>query len=139
MTSEDGRWDPATVLGLRSTDSVLVAGNPAMMPWLTTFFQENIGQVVAARRPSELEQLLHLGTRFDKFILSRETTFTADHLLRAGAFRAALVTFPTDSGWAVEQAMDVYYPTGRWWRFDSTFGPVVVAHPWGASWRVLYA
>lgn len=140
MTSEDGRWDPATVVGLRSSDQVLVIGNPAMMPWIGPIFENREDNLLSARRPTELEALLRDGRRFDKMILSRETQFSHDHLLRAAAFGAQLVFFPQSEGaaWQVEQSLDFYYPGARMWKLDSTFGPVLVAEPQGCSWRMIF-
>jgi hypothetical protein len=137
MVSEDGRWDPATITGVKSSDRVLVVGNPAFLPWLGLIFEKHPGNLVAVRRISEIEALLKAGEKFDKIILARETAYSHDHLLRAGAFHAQLIYFPQDDGWQFEQSMEFYYPTSRMWKFDSTFGTVVIAEPEGASWRIL--
>lgn len=140
MVSEDGRWDPATALGIKSSDRVLVVGNAAFLPWLPPIF-ENIHEdnLVSARKVSEIEALLHEGHHFDKIILARETTYSHDHVLRAGAFKAQLIYFPQDDGWQFEQSVEFYYPGARTWKFDTTFGPAIIAEPHGASWRMLYA
>ena len=137
MQSENGVWDPATALGLRNSDRVLVIGNPAFIPWLTQLFASNPDALVSAKRPSEIEALLHEGAVFDRVIIPRETVYSHDHLLRAGALRAQLICFPSDDGWSVEQSADFYYPTARRWRFETTFGTAVVVEPAGASWRML--
>ncbi len=139
MTSEDGRWDPATVLGLRSSDRVLVVGNPAFLTWLTQVFVERPDNLISVRRTAEVEALLKEGRGFDRVVLSRETPYSHDHVLRAGAMHAQLVCFPADDGWSVEQSVEFYYPDARMWKLDSTFGTIVVAEPHGASWRMLYA
>ena len=139
MRSEDGIWDPATAIGLRSSDRVLVIGNPAFMPWLTQVFVADPDNLVSVRKASEIEALLHGGAHFDRVIIARETAYSHDHLLRAGAFHTQLICFPTDDGWSIDQSIEFYYPTARRWRFETTFGPAVVAEPAGASWRMLYA
>ena len=139
MQSENDRWDPATVIGIKSSDRVLVVGNPAFLPWLTVVFEKYPDNLVAVRKVSEIETLMHENQHFDKVILTRETTYSHDHLLRAGAFGAQLICFPTDDGWTTEQSIEFYYPEVRTWKFDSTFGPIVIAEPHGASWRVIHA
>lgn len=136
--SEDGRWDPATVLGVKPNDRVLVAGNPAFMPWLAPIFESPgaIGMVLGARKLSELESQLR-DQAIDKLLIARETQYSHDHLLLAGAHHAQLVTFPPDDGWQVEQSIEFYYPDARWWRLDSTFGAAIIAEPHGASWKVI--
>jgi hypothetical protein len=138
MTNEGDRWDPATVLGLHSADRVLVIGNPAFLPWLRPLFTKAPERLVAAKKTNELERLLNSGEQFTHIILTRETNYTHDHLLRAGAFRAKLVVFPADDGWSVEQSVTFYYPDARWWRLDSMFGVAVIVEPLGSSWRVLH-
>jgi len=137
MQSEGDRWDPATAAGVKSSDRVLVVGNPAFLPWLPPVFDAQPGNLVAVRRMSEIEALLRTGQRFDKVILARETTYSHDHVLRAGAFGAQLIYFPQDDGWQFEQSVEFYYPGARVWKLDSTFGQVIIAEPHGASWRVL--
>ena len=136
MQNEDGRWDPATVLGLRSSDRVLVVGNPAFLPWLTQLYSNNT-DFVTVRKIAEIETLLKSGKRFDRVVLTRETSYSHDHVLRAGAFHAQLICFPTDDGWTIERSIEFYYPTARMWKFDSMFGMIVVAEPQGSSWRFL--
>ncbi len=139
MQSEGGRWDPATVIGLRSSDRVLVVGNPAFLPWLVQVFDQRPQNLVAVRRVSDIEALLHAGEHFDRVILAREASYSHDHVLRAGAFGAQLVVFPQDDGWQVEQSVEFYYPMARTWKFDSTFGTIIVAEPHGSSWRFFNA
>jgi hypothetical protein len=143
MQSEEGRFDPATVTGIKSSDQVLVVGNPAFLPWLTSMFgeQPHTGNLITARKPGNLDALLKNGSRFDKLVLTRETAYTHEHALYAGAFRAQLVAFPKNEGEAfhIEQSIEFYYPGVRVVRLDSTFGPVVIASPVGASWRVIHA
>ena len=138
MQSEAGVWDPATVLGLRSNEVVLVVGNSAFLPWLTSFFQDKDGHLLSAKRSSEVEQHMRDGHHFDKVILAKETQYTHDHLLRAAALRAQLVYFPQDDGWQFEQSVQFYYPEATVRRFDSTFGSVMTADVYGASWRVIH-
>jgi hypothetical protein len=138
MQSENGRWDPATVIGLKSSDRVLVVGNAAFLPWLPPVFDKSEHNLVSVRKVSEIETLLHEGQHFDKIILARETAYSHDHVLRAGAFGAQLVYFPQDDGWQFEQSVEFYYPGVRTWKFDSTFGQVIIAEPHGASWRVIH-
>ena len=136
MQSEDGKWDPATITGIKSSDRILVIGNAAFMPWLA---QVNPDNVVEVRKVSEIETLLRNNEHFDKIIVAREVQFTNDHILRAGAFKAQLIVFPTDDGWQFDQAFEFYYAGANVWKFESTFGPVIVAEPVGVSWRMLYA
>lgn len=138
MTSENGLWDPATVLGLRRNESVLVIGNPAFLPWLTTFFSEAPDQLLAVKKTSELEALLKERRVFDRVILSRETSYTHDYLLRSAAHKAQLVVFPKDDGWQIEQAIQFYYPEANIRKFESTFGPIMTTDAFGASWRIIY-
>lgn len=51
-TGEDGRYDPVTVLGVKRTDTILVIGNPAFLPWLT--YEHD--QVLEARRTADVER-----------------------------------------------------------------------------------
>jgi hypothetical protein len=138
MVSEAGVWDPATVLGIKSSDKVLVIGNAAFLPWLAPIFEQYEHNLVSAKRNSELEYLLHENEHFDKVILARETPFSNDHVLRAAAFKAQLIYFPQDDGWQFEQSVEFYYPGVRVWKFDTTFGPAVMAEPYGASWRIIH-
>lgn len=139
MLSEDGRWDPATALGLRSSERVLVVGIPAFLPWLTELYAARPENLVGARKPSEIEAFLKEGQHFDRVILTKETAYSHDHLLRAGAMHAQLVFFPSDDGWQADRSVEFYYPEARSWKFDTTFGPVAVVEPHGPSWRLLYA
>lgn len=139
MVSEEGRWDPATVTGLKSSDRILVIGNPAFLPWLTTLFEKHQENLYAVRKISEVEAMLHDGLHFDRIILTRETAYSHDHILRAGAFGAQLICFPTDDGWTIEQSVQFYYPDAQFRKFDSTFGTIVIAEPHGFSWRMFNA
>jgi hypothetical protein len=139
MVNENGRWDPATVTGLKSSDKVLVIGNAAFLPWLTVLFEKHSENLVSVRKISEIEALLHEGVHFDRIILTRETTYSHDHVLRAGAFGAQLICFPTDDGWSIEQSVEFYYPEAIVRKSDSTFGTIVVAEPHGFSWRMFNA
>jgi len=137
--NENGRWDPATVTGLRSSERVLVIGNPAFLPWLTTLFEKHPDNLISVRKISEIEALLHEGAHFDRVILTRETTYSHDHILRAGAFGAQLICFPADDGWSIEQSVQFYYPDAMGWEFDSTFGKIIINQPYGFSWRMFNA
>lgn len=110
-------------------------GNPAFLPWLVQLFASAPQNLVSARRSSEIEALVRDGRGFDRLIVSREVPYSHDHVLRAAALGAQLVCFPADDGWEVEQSVEFYYPTARSWKFDSTFGTVIVAEPHGSSWR----
>lgn len=138
MQNEGNLWDPATVLGLRKNEIVLVIGNPAFLPWLTVFFSEAPHHLVAVKRPSEIEQLMRDGHHFDKIILAKETQYSHDHLLRAAALRGQLVYFPQDDGWQFEQSVEFYYPEANVRKFESTFGPIMTADAYGASWRIIH-
>lgn len=138
MQNEGGKWDPATVLGLRTNEVVLVIGNPTFLPWLTTFFSEHPDNVVAARKPSEVEQLMREGHQFDRVILAKETQYSHDHLLRAAALRGQLVYFPQSDGWDFEQSVNFYYPEANIRKFDSMFGTIMTADAKGASWRIIH-
>ena len=135
MSNENGLWDPATVIGLRSSDHIVVVGNPAFLPWLPSIFAHNPGGLTSVRKASELEALLRSGRQFDRMILNRETDYSHDYALLAGAARLQLVAFPRDDGWSIEQSIEFYYPDCRRWSFDSTFGRITVAEPAGFSWR----
>jgi hypothetical protein len=139
MQNENGLWDPATALGLRNFDHVLVIGNAAFIPWLTQLFAQTSDHLVSVRRPAEIETLLHEGYKFDRMILPKETVYSHDHLLRVAALGAQLICFPTDDGWSIDQSIEFYYPTARRWKFETTYGTVMVAEPVGASWRLLYS
>lgn len=141
-TGEDGKYDPYTVLGLKSTDAVLVIGNPAFLPWLTY----EHGDVYDARRAADAEKLIRDGTRFDRVIIGRETQFSNDHILRAGALierarhgTGLLVYFPKDEGeaWQFKESVEFYYPGARTWEHKSSFGDIITAEPIGASWRLI--
>lgn len=138
MTNEDGRWDPATVLGLRNTDDVLVVGNAALLPWLTTFFQDKPDRLVSVKRLGDVEAYIRDGQVFDRLIIAKETGWSNDHVLRAAALKAQLVVFPKDDGWQVENAVEFYYPGANCWRLETTYGYVTVAEPHGASWRIIH-
>lgn len=143
-SGEDGKYDPFTVLGLKRTDTVLVLGNPAFLPWLT--YEHD--QVVEARRAADAEKLIREGHRFDRVIIGRETQFSNDHILRAGALlernthgNGLLVYFPKDDGeaWQFKESLEFYYPNCRTWEHRSSFGDIITAEPFGASWRLIAA
>ena len=81
MRSDGERWDPATVIGIKNIDEILVVGNPAFMPWLI----EVCGDITSVRKPSDLAALVREGEKFDKVILPRESTFSPDLLPLAAA------------------------------------------------------
>jgi hypothetical protein len=135
MESENGVWDPASVVGLRETDEVLVVGNPAFMPWLTSVARD----LTSVRKLSELATLAQEGEEFDKVIIPRETSFSAEHVMFAGPLLKTggglIVVFPPDDGWTVQRAIDFYYPDARNWDLETTFGRVLVSQLDGVSWR----
>lgn len=139
MRSEGERWDPATVCGLHNLQEVLVVGNAAFMPWLTEVCKD----VTSIRKPTELAQLARDGEQFDRVIISRETTFTPELIASIGPLlrnesehsHGLMIAFPSDDGWAIEQATNFYYPEAREWAFDTTFGAVLIAELNGVSWR----
>jgi hypothetical protein len=137
MVSEGNRWDPATVTGVKSSDRVLVTGNPALIPWLGLIFEQYPNNLQSARKASDIEARMLAGEIFDKVILPREATYSHDHLLRAGVFGAQLIMFPKDEGevYALEQSFQFYYPTSRRWVLDSTYGTIFIMEPQGSSWR----
>lgn len=129
------------MIGLKSSDHVLVIGNPAFLTWLPPVFERYPEHLKSARKHSQIDAIVRSGEQFDKLILTRETAYTHEHTLYAGALRAQLVVFPRSEGDAfhVEQSVEFYYPGARIWKLDSTFGPVLVAEPYGASWRIVHA
>lgn len=136
-----GVWDPSTVIGLKATDSVLVIGNPAFMPWLSEVARD----ITSVRKPGELAAFIKEGERFDKIILPRESNFSADLIPLIGALlennelhRGVFVTFPSDDGWTTEQAIEFYYPDARTWRHSTQFGDVIVSEFNNSSWRYIY-
>lgn len=135
---EDGVFDPATVIGLCNADVVVVFGNPALIPWLKEVPNDGIYE---ARRPAEAESLVKQHSHsFTRVVLGRETPFSHDHILRAGALLDAtgvMVYFPKTEGEAFQfrEAFEFYYPTSRLWESDTTFGRVIMSMPSGASWR----
>ena len=140
MRNDGDRWDPATVIGLKSTDEVLVIGNPAFMPWLVEVCMD----VSSVRKPNELVALVREGEKFDKVVLPRESTFSNDLLPLAAALlkngdmeHGLFVSFPSDDGWSTEQAADFYFPEARRWFIDSTFGNIFLAELIGSSWRFM--
>ena len=138
MRSEGDRWDPATVVGLKSTDSVLVIGNAAFMPWLTEVARD----IMSVRKPSELVQLIKEGDKFDKIILPKEAAFSNDLIPLISSlldneegYQGLFVAFPPNDGWNIGQAMDFYFPNARQWWLSTTFGDVFISDPHGYSWR----
>jgi hypothetical protein len=138
MQSESGKWDPATVIGLKSHDEVLVIGNPAWMPWLFQVAHD----ISSVKKLSELEQLVREGEEFDKIVVARETSMNheffafAGPLLKRGENESGLfVVFPPDDGWNADEGMNFYYPEARTWKIDTTFGRAFIAEPLGTSWR----
>jgi hypothetical protein len=138
MVSEEGRWDPATALGLRSSERALVVGNPAFLPWIGTLYEHRPENLEAARKPNDIATLVRDGQEFRWMVLAREVPYSHDHVLLAAALAAELVCFPSDDGWQMEQSIEFYYPDAPIWRFDTTFGIAVAAAPRGPSWRVIH-
>ena len=136
--SEDGRWDPATVIGLKHTDEILVIGNAAFMPWLTQVCSD----VTSVKRVSDLSMLVKEGEQFNKIIVAREANLTSEMvsffgpLLKHDEIESGfLVAFPPDDGWSLDQLLEFYYPEARKWELDTTFGHVTIAETHGVSWR----
>ena len=137
-SEHEGKWDPATVIGLKSTDEVLVIGNAAFMPWLTEICRD----VSSVKKVGELQALVNEGEQFNKVIISREVSFTAEMIPYCGpllkhdeAESGFLVVFAPDDGWSIEQAVEFYYPEARTWQYDTMFGHVFIAETHGVSWR----
>lgn len=136
MRNEEGRWDPATVLGLRSDQNVLVVGNAAFMHWLTS---EN-ERITSSRKLGELAQFA-VEHDYDLVIIGRETEFSRDHLSVAEqALRnrgGLLAYFPRSEAeaWAFQQQVEFYHPEAQVWDLDTTFGRVIFTNLSGRSWR----
>lgn len=138
MTNEGGKYDPATALGFKSTDAVLVIGNPGFMPWLFNVCKD----ITSVKRITELQTLLSEQEEFDKIVVAREASFTHEMVSYAGPLLARgenesglLVVFQADDGWSTREAVEFYYPEARSWEFDTTYGRALVAEPRGVSWR----
>ena len=136
MRSEGDRWDPATSVGLKGTDEVLVLGNPAFMPWLSDVNHH----VDSARKNGELKSLLREKREFDKVIISREHDFSPDVVAMVGPLLrhdgcGLLIAFPADDGWTFEQAVSFYYPEAQVRTFETTFGTAITVNINGVSWR----
>lgn len=140
-SSEDGRWDPATVIGLKRTDEVLVLGNSAFVPWLN----EVTDHVTEAAKAADAEALLADDRSYDKVIVGRESSFSNDHLLRAAAMLngksgpGIIVFFPKDPGsdWQFKESLEFYFPRARTWESECTFGRVIMSEIHGSSWRMV--
>ena len=118
-------------------------GNPSFFPWLAA---ENFWCVTEASRPADVERLIQQGSKFERIIIGRETQFTNDHILRAGALlerthfgTGLLVYFPkTESdSWQFKESVEFYYPGARVWEHDTNFGQLITAEVLGSSWRLL--
>jgi len=138
MQSEGSKWDPATVIGLRSCDEVLVVGNPAFMPWLFSVAHD----ITSVKKLSDLEMLVREEEEFDKIIIARETAFVHEMVSFAGPLlkrqpgeSGILVAFQPDDGWTLNEAVGFYFPEARTWEIDTTFGRAFIAEPLGTSWR----
>ena len=134
MTNEGGKWDPATALGFKSSDAVLVVGNPGFMPWLFNV----CGDITSVKKVSELQRLLDEGKGFSKIVIAREANFVHEMVSYAGPLMAndgLLVVFQADDGWTTRESVEFYYPDARFWELDTTYGRALVAEPRGTSWR----
>lgn len=139
--NDNGRWDPATVIGLKCNDEVLVVGNAAFMPWLL----ENAKDVTSVRKSSELYQFVKEGDTFDKVIFARETTPSREMFLLAAALlknndveRGVIVIVPNADGWTEKNVLDFYFPEAILREFDSTFGQLIMAEVPTTSWRMIH-
>jgi hypothetical protein len=133
MLSDPGRWgdegkfDPATVVGLRNYHRVLVIGNPAFLPWLT---RESLN-ITAGKKPNEVfRQLDPHG--YDRVVVGRENETPLQLILAQAAVALAptqgvLVMFPTNEtdAWELRNNVEFFYPGSEIWENDSTFGRVV--------------
>ena len=134
MLNDGELWDPATVIGLRSSDQVLVVGNGAFMPWIA----ETCNDVMSLSKHGELKLAATDMVQFDKVIIARETPFSAEliplaaKLVRAGGL---LCAFTTGDGWEFDRAVDFYYPETSVITSDSLFGSVKITNARGLSWR----
>lgn len=136
MQSDGDRWDPATVIGLKNTDHVLVVGNANFMPWLTDVCHD----VKSVRKISELKRYADNRSVWDKVIIARETTFVADLVKMIAPLldhrnNGMFISFPSDDGWSIEQAMNFYHPNAQVTLINSTFGAVFMADLRDAGWR----
>lgn len=142
MPSNDkGHWDPATVIGLKRTDEVLVIGNAAFMPWLT----DVCGDVSSVRKPVDVAALVQEGEEFDKIILPREASFSPDLVPLLAALlknsdleRGMIVIFPSDDGWSQLSDVGAYFPEARQWEAVSSFGLVQMFELPPTSWRMIH-
>ena len=137
----DGKWDPATVIGLNQFDEILVIGNPAFMPWLSDVCRD----ISSVRKPGELTTLIKEGEQFDKIILPRESTFSPDLVPLVAALlknsdteRGMFVVFPSGDGWTESAGVDLYFQEGRSWELDTTFGQVQLFELAPTSWRMIH-
>ncbi len=135
MTSDGDKWDPATALNFRDTDSVLVVGNPGFMPWLFSVCRD----ITSVKKLSELAALVSARREFDRIVIARETQFVHEMVSYAGPLlkreSGSFVVFQGDDGWSSKQAFDFYYPEACFWEIDTTYGRALVGEPRGTSWR----
>jgi hypothetical protein len=120
---------------------VLVIGNPAFMPWLSDVCRD----ISSVRKPGELAMLIKEGEQFDKVILPRESIFSPDLVPLVAALlkdaeteRGIFVVFPPGDGWTESAGVDLYFPEGRSWELDSTFGQVQLFELAPTSWRMIH-
>jgi len=123
---EDGKFDPATVIGLNPHQSVLVIGNPAFLPWLT----KETNNIVSARRPNEI--LKALEHDYDRVIVGREYEIDFKLLLAQAEValkkhQGVLVVFPAKESdeWQLKNNIDAFNHGSKVWESDTTFGRVV--------------
>lgn len=124
---EEGKFDPATVVGLQDHHRVLVIGNPAFLPWLT---RENMN-IASGRKANEIIRLLD-EHGYDRVVVGRENEMQIKLILAQAAVALAptqgvLVLFPTNEtdAWEVRNNVDFFYPGSEVWESDSTFGRVM--------------
>jgi hypothetical protein len=125
---DDGRFDPATVIGLQSHHRVLVIGNAAFLPWLT---REN-ENVVSARRSAEIVRELDEGHDFDRVIVGREVEIEHHELLLQAEIalvqrHGLLIYFPSSEGdaWSFKERVEFFNPGSHVWDNDSSFGRII--------------
>lgn len=136
MHSEGSKWDPATSIGLKGNDKVLVLGNAAFMPWIS----EVAYNVTSTKKQGEIRGMAIDKEEFDKVIIAREHGFSPDIVAAVGPLLrhdggGLLIAFPADDGWAFEQAVSFYYPEAHVRTVETTFGTALIVNVNGVSWR----
>ena len=141
MQDDNGRWDPATVIGLKSNEDVLVVGNAAFMPWLN----EICSDVTSARKSNDLLQLVKEQEQFSKVIFARETNVVNEMIPLAAALlkndefeKGTMIFIPNSDGWAEKNVVDFYFPEAIIREFDSSFGQIIAVEAPPTSWRIIH-